>query len=160
MSWNWRNGGRESPDITDRNPSLTTTLARSQSNPPPVMESVYVAAIGGKGIGKSSLIQRALALQRLPTYSVSRSQKPMVVDGTPVYLTIIEIDLGDWGIEADQPVQWPRQIEGHSIPRVDGALLMYDVMNKESLAEFPAALCKICPAAEVEIGKCAAAYGD
>ncbi|KAJ4306944.1 hypothetical protein N0V88_000317 [Collariella sp. IMI 366227] len=36
-----------------------------------------------------------------------------------------------------QPVHWPKQIGGHMVPRMDGALILYDALKEESMREVP-----------------------
>ncbi|KAJ0294710.1 hypothetical protein CBS470a_000622 [Colletotrichum nupharicola] len=63
----------------------------------------------------------------------------MVVDNVTYGVTLIELDLEYFELNPLQPIQWPKQINGHIVPRVDGALIIYDVMNKESMKELPQA---------------------
>ena len=89
-------------------------------------------------MGKSTLIQRALGLQRPPT-SIASSLR-MSVDNVVYTVSLIELDLESFDIIPDRRIQWPKQINGHIVPRMDGALLLYDVMNRESIAELPPTL--------------------
>lgn len=102
------------------------------------MADINIAIIGSAGVGKSTLIQRALGLSRAPT-SVASSLR-MSVDNVVYTVSLIELDLESFDIIPDQRIQWPKQINGHIVPRMDGALLLYDVMNRESIAELPQTL--------------------
>lgn len=102
------------------------------------MADINVAIIGSGGVGKSTLIQRALGLRSLPT-SIASSQR-MSVDNVLYTVTLIELDLEAFDIIPDRRVQWPKQINGHILPRMDGALLLYDVMNRDSISELPQTL--------------------
>ena len=64
----------------------------------------------------------------------------MTVDNVVYTVSLIELDLESFDIVTDRRIQWPKQINGHIVPRMDGALLLYDVMNSESIQELPQAL--------------------
>ncbi|KAF9870156.1 ras guanyl-nucleotide exchange factor [Colletotrichum karsti] len=102
-----------------------------------IMESLNIAVIGASGVGKSSFVQRVLGLSRPPITNASSVR--MVVDNVTYGVTLIELDLEYFELNPLQPIQWPKQINGHIVPRVDGALILYDVMNKESMKELPQA---------------------
>jgi GTPase SAR1 family protein len=108
------------------------------------MDSINIAVIGADGVGKSAFIQRALRLPRPPSLNVTSLRQD--VDGAPHVVTLIELDLEDFDVNPDQPIQWPKQIGGHMVPRVDGALILYDVMNKESVRDLPPTMCESGPA--------------
>ncbi|KAK1728097.1 hypothetical protein CaCOL14_000604 [Colletotrichum acutatum] len=100
-----------------------------------IMESLNIAVIGASGVGKSSFVQRVLGLSRPPITNASSVR--MVVDNVTYGVTLIELDLEYFELNPLQPIQWPKQINGHIVPRVDGALIIYDVTNKESMKELP-----------------------
>jgi hypothetical protein len=102
------------------------------------MSDINIAVIGSSGVGKSTLIQRALGLRSSPT-SIASSQR-MSVDNVVYTVSLIELDLESFDIVPDRRIQWPKQINGHIVPRMDGALLLYDVMNSESIQELPQTL--------------------
>jgi GTPase SAR1 family protein len=102
------------------------------------LADINIAVIGSAGVGKSTLIQRALGLRTLPT-SIASSQR-MSVDNVPYTVSLIEIELESFDINPERRIQWPKQINGHIVPRMDGALLLYDVMNRESIQELPQTL--------------------
>lgn len=64
----------------------------------------------------------------------------MSVDNVVYTVSLIELDLESFDINPDRRIQWPKQINGHIVPRMDGALLLYDVMNRESIQELPQTL--------------------
>ena len=106
------------------------------------MENINIAVIGAAGVGKSTLIQRALGLRSLPT-AVESSQK-MSVDNVVYTVSLVELDLETLDFNPDRRVQWPKQINGQIVPRMDGALILYDVMNRESLTDLPQTLSERC----------------
>ncbi|KAK2044396.1 RasGEF domain-containing protein [Colletotrichum somersetense] len=100
-----------------------------------IMESLNIAVIGASGVGKSSFVQRVLGLSRPPITNASSVR--MVVENVTYGVTLIELDLEYFELNPLQPIQWPKQINGHIVPRVDGALILFDVTNKESMKELP-----------------------
>jgi GTPase SAR1 family protein len=99
------------------------------------MSDINIAVIGSVGVGKSTLIQRAFGLRSAPT-SIASSLR-MSVDNILYTVSLIELDLECFDIVPDRRIQWPKQINGHIVPRMDGALLLYDVMNRESIQDLP-----------------------
>jgi len=97
------------------------------------MENINIAIIGADGVGKSSFIQQALRFLRPPSLNVTAIR--LDIDAVPYLVTLVELDLEVFDVDPDQPIQWPKQIGGHMIPRMDGALILYDVMNKESIRD-------------------------
>jgi len=104
------------------------------------MDTINIAVIGSNGVGKSAFIQRALRLARPPSTHINGVR--LDVEGVPHIVTLIELVLECFDVDPTQPIRWPKQINGHMVPRVDGALILYDVMNKESIRELPHTLCK------------------
>jgi len=102
------------------------------------MESLNIAIIGATGVGKSSFVQRVLGEPRLPTSNASNTRK--VVENVMYDITLLELDLEYFDVNPSQPIQWPKQVNGHIVPRVDGALILYDVMNRQSIVELPQTL--------------------
>ncbi|KAM5355598.1 hypothetical protein ACJ41O_002244 [Fusarium nematophilum] len=115
-----------------RRESLTATPSY-WSLSSPAMEGFNIAVIGSTGVGKSSFVQRVLGLSRPPISNASSVR--MLVDNTSHVITLLELDLEYFELNPTQPIQWPKQINGHIVPRVDAALILYDVMNQESIRE-------------------------
>lgn len=112
------------------------------------MESFNIAVIGATGVGKSSFVQRVLGLTRPPISNASSVR--MVVDNVTHMVTLLELDLEYFELNPSQPIHWPKQINGHIVPRVDAALTLYDVMNQETISELPHTVGKICPPRRVQ----------
>ncbi|KAL6855254.1 hypothetical protein ACO1O0_006393 [Amphichorda felina] len=110
----------------------------SQPPSPSSMESFNVAIIGSSGVGKSSFIQKVLGLSRPPISSTSSVR--MVVDNITHMITLLELDLEHFELSPTAPIQWPKQINGHIVPRVDAALILYDVTNQETIRDLPQTL--------------------
>ncbi|KAM3066765.1 hypothetical protein ACMFMG_011836 [Clarireedia jacksonii] len=128
---------KDPPPRSNKRPSVDHSV-----NIPPQsrsgMADINIAVIGSNGVGKSTLIQRALSLRALPT-SITSSLR-MSVENVAYTVSLIELDLESFDINPDRQIQWPKQMNGHIVPRMDGALLLYDVMNRESIAELPQTL--------------------
>lgn len=99
------------------------------------MESFNIAVIGATGVGKSSFVQRVLGLSQPPISNASSVR--MVVDNVTHLVTLLELDLDYFELSPAYPIQWPKQVNGHIVPRVDAALLLYDVMTQESIRDLP-----------------------
>ncbi|KAF4455984.1 hypothetical protein F53441_1797 [Fusarium austroafricanum] len=121
-----------------RRESLTATPSSYWSQTSPNMESFNIAIIGSTGVGKSSFVQRVLGLSRPPISNASSVR--MLVDNNSHAVTLLELDLEYFELNPAQPIQWPKQINGHIVPRVDAALILYDVTNHESVRELPQTL--------------------
>ncbi|KAF4499080.1 aimless (aleA) [Fusarium agapanthi] len=136
-------GKKVKPDSDDNEPSqywppprresLTATPSSYWSQSSPTMESFNIAVIGSTGVGKSSFVQRVLGLSRPPISNASSVR--MLVDNNSHAVTLLELDLEYFELNPTQPIQWPKQINGHIVPRVDAALILYDVTNHESVRE-------------------------
>ncbi|PBP21338.1 RasGEF domain-containing protein [Diplocarpon rosae] len=99
---------------------------------------INIAVIGSAGVGKSTLIQRALGLRTLPS-SIASSLR-MSVDNVIYTVTLVELDLESFDLVKDRHIHLPKQINGLIVPCMDGALLLYDVMDMDSVAELPQTL--------------------
>lgn len=115
-------------------------LSQPQQPVPSSMETYNVAIIGTSGVGKSSFIQKVLGLSRPPISNASSVR--MVVDNITHMITLLELDLEHFELSPTAPIQWPKQINGHIVPRVDAALILYDVMNQETILDLPQTLGK------------------
>jgi hypothetical protein len=62
------------------------------------------------------------------------------VDGVVRHVTLVELDLEGFEVDSSQPISWPKQIGGQLVPRMDGALILYDVTNKETVRDLPPTL--------------------
>ncbi|KFA61163.1 hypothetical protein S40285_02197 [Stachybotrys chlorohalonatus IBT 40285] len=120
-----------------RRDSLRAVPSYYWSGNTPAMENYYIAVIGATGVGKSSFVQRVLGLPR-PPFTNATSVR-LAIDNTSHMITLLELDLEYFELNPNQPVQWPKQINGHIVPRVDAALVLYDVMNQGSIRDLPQA---------------------
>jgi GTPase SAR1 family protein len=99
------------------------------------METINIAIIGATGVGKSSFVQRVLGRQQPPDSNATPLR--MVIDNQTYAVMMLELDLEYFDMTPAQPIQWPKQVNGHIVPRVDGALILYDVTNKDTILELP-----------------------
>lgn len=104
------------------------------------MESYNIAIIGAMGVGKSTFVQRILGLSRPPISTASSVR--INLDSTSYMITLLELDLDSFELNTNttHPIQWPKQINGHIVPRVDAALVLYDVTNRDTIRELPQTL--------------------
>ncbi|RYP26103.1 hypothetical protein DL766_006838 [Monosporascus sp. MC13-8B] len=100
-----------------------------------VMEYLNIAVIGANGVGKTQFIQRAMSLPRPPGPSATTAR--INVDNLPYAVTLFELDLEYFDVDPNRQIQWPRQMGGAIMPRIHGVLLLYDVMNRESIMQLP-----------------------
>lgn len=106
------------------------------------MEPINIAIIGAKGVGKSTFIQHLRRAPKPPTLNITALRHEL--DGAQYLVTLVELDLEGIELDPNQPVQWPKQIGGHMIPRVDGAMIMYDAVNEETTREVPPIMGECC----------------
>lgn len=88
-------------------------------------------------MGKSTFIQKALGLQ-YPSQSLTTLRKLAVNEGTHL-VRLLEIPLEDVEVEDDE-VSWPETIEGKQMPKIDGALVLYNITDRSSLEDVPTML--------------------
>ncbi|KAK7746856.1 hypothetical protein SLS53_002044 [Cytospora paraplurivora] len=104
------------------------------------MDVITIAVIGANGVGKSAFIQRALKLSRTPTMGIVNFNWTEF-DGSQHVVNVFEVDLEAFDMEMQGPFRWPKQANGQMAPPVDGALILYDVMNKDSVNPLAQTLC-------------------
>ncbi|KAI1105059.1 ras GEF [Jackrogersella minutella] len=102
------------------------------------MEGINICVIGANGVGKSHFIQRAMSLPRVPSPNPTTAR--INIDNVPYAVTLFELDLEYFDVDPDRQIKWPKQMGGAILPRVNGVLLLYDVMNRESIIELPQTL--------------------
>ncbi|KAI1418240.1 ras GEF [Hypoxylon sp. FL1857] len=102
------------------------------------MESINICVIGANGVGKSHFIQKAMSLPRIPGPNPTTAR--INIDNVPYAVTLFELDLEYFDVDPDRQIKWPKQMGGAILPSVNGVLLLYDVMNRESIIELPQTL--------------------
>ncbi|EME48582.1 hypothetical protein DOTSEDRAFT_67582 [Dothistroma septosporum NZE10] len=96
---------------------------------------VNIAIIGAEGVGKSTFIQKALELPDLPPSQSAERKIP--IDGSVYLVRLLELPIDNIEINDDETINWPDTIEDKMMPRVDGALALYDVKDKASIEDLP-----------------------
>lgn len=112
----------------EANNSTPTQLAQP-------LPEVNIAIIGAEGVGKSTFIQKALELPDLPPSQSAERKIP--IDGSVYLVRLLELPIDSIEINDDDTIDWPDTIEDKKMPRVDGALALYDVKDKSSIEDLP-----------------------
>ncbi|KAI1873675.1 uncharacterized protein JN550_002944 [Neoarthrinium moseri] len=126
------------PKSVPRKESLTVSDLGPLPRMRDTMESINIAVIGANGVGKSHFVQRAMSLSRTP--GIQPSTARIHFDSVPYAVTLFELDLEYFDVDPERQIQWPRQIGGALMPAIHGVLLLYDVMNRDSIIELPQTL--------------------
>ncbi|CAJ2511836.1 Uu.00g074610.m01.CDS01 [Anthostomella pinea] len=121
-----------------RKESQTINETDALPQTPSIMESINIAVIGANGVGKSHFIQRAMSLSRVPGPNPTTAR--IKIDNIPFAVTLFELDLEYFDVDPDRQIKWPKQMGGAMMPRINGVLLLYDVMNRDSIIELPQTL--------------------
>ncbi|KAK3675063.1 hypothetical protein LTR78_004997 [Recurvomyces mirabilis] len=101
------------------------------------LPEINIAVIGAEEVGKSTFIQRALGLPHLPPSQAAVKKFP--VDGSVYLVRLLELPINDVDVD-DETVTWPDAIEDLPMPKVDGAITLYDISDKETLKDVPGVL--------------------
>lgn len=99
------------------------------------LPEINIAIIGAEGVGKSTFIQKALELPYLP--SSQSAERRIPIDGSVYLVRLLELPIDNIEINDDDTINWPDTIEDKMMPRVDGALALYDVKDKASIEDLP-----------------------
>ncbi len=99
------------------------------------MQEVTLAVLGAAKAGKSTFVQCALDLKK-PASSPT-STKRVSLEGVTSILRLVELPISEVGITKHQEIEWPETTSGQNTPQIDGALLLYDVTNRNSIAQIP-----------------------
>lgn len=75
----------------------------------------------------------------------------MSIDGSVYVVRLVELTFDDLELDDHNRICWPDTIAGTSLPVIDGAFTLYDVMNRESLIQVPETLSKwlACPTIKI-----------
>ncbi|KAK0981364.1 hypothetical protein LTR91_011945 [Friedmanniomyces endolithicus] len=102
------------------------------------LPEVNIAVIGAGGVGKSTFVQKALDL---PTLSPSQAaERKIPIDGNVYLVRLLELPIDDVDIDDDDIVTWPDTIADKVMPRVDGAIALYNVQDKDTFDDIPEVL--------------------
>ena len=99
--------------------------------------------IGAEGVGKSTFVQKALELPFLP--SSQAAERRISIDGSDYLIRLLQLPIDDIDIDDDDnTVSWPETIEDKIMPKIHGALTLYDVKDETSLESVPEMLSECC----------------
>lgn len=102
------------------------------------LPEINIAVIGAEGVGKSTFVQRALDLPHPPPTQAAERKIP--IDGSVYLVRLLELPIDDVAIDEDDVVDWPDTIDNKLMPKVDGAIALYDVRDKGSFGDIPEVL--------------------
>lgn len=99
------------------------------------------AVIGARRSGKTIFMQRALDLKR-PSQSMTCCKK-MSLEGRLFLITLIEVQLDESDISAEDNTEWSNPGGKFELSHVDGVLALYDVTKQESISRIPTLLSEL-----------------
>ena len=99
------------------------------------VQEVSLAVLGAPAVGKSTFVHCALDLKRPSTSPVA--SKKVSLEGQISIVRLFELGLDDVEVTSEQSMRWPERVGDESVPRIDGVLALYDVMNQSSIAPIP-----------------------
>lgn len=100
---------------------------------------INIAVLGAESVGKSTFIQYAFGLPNLPVSQATESKIPL--KGDEHIVRLLELPIDDVEIDEDDgTVSWPETIEDKIMPRIDGALALYDITDEDTLKNLPVML--------------------
>ena len=103
------------------------------------INEVVIAVLGVEAVGKSTFVHLALDLKKATTSIIS--SKKVSLEGSISMVRLVKVKIDDVAIEAES-VQWPGKIGEDKIPPIDGALVMYNVLDQCSITTLPPILSK------------------
>jgi hypothetical protein len=107
----------------------------SNNDATPTMLDMNFAVIGTPGSGKTSFMRKALGLPENTTSA--QCHRKWTIDNTPYVVRFVEMLIDDIRMKPGNVIEWPKTANDAPIPRIDGAITIYDVTVKESLAGVP-----------------------
>ncbi len=96
--------------------------------------SVNLLVLGSRNSGKTTFIRNAIGKER------TRTSTQVVIKDKYYRIQLIELLLDDVDFSSERRIEWPASVNGAPLPEVDGVFCLYDVADKESVADVPAAL--------------------
>ncbi|KAK7553456.1 ras guanine nucleotide exchange factor domain-containing protein [Phyllosticta citricarpa] len=102
------------------------------------LHDINIGVIGDHGVGKSQFMGRAFGIVGRPCERIET--RKLSIDGAVHTVRLVEVAFKDLDLEDDDRISWPDKVQDAPMPRIDGALMLYDVMNQESLAQVPGML--------------------
>ncbi|KAL5118206.1 hypothetical protein ACEQ8H_003878 [Pleosporales sp. CAS-2024a] len=116
-------------------PSSGVRIQDSNNDAPANMLDMNIALIGAPDTGKTTFMQKALAVaDEAPSPQCHRR---WTIDSIPYMVRFVELNMDDIHPKPGNAIEWPKTANDAPFPRIDGAILVYDVTVKESLAGVP-----------------------
>lgn len=94
---------------------------------------VTIAVVGGKKVGKSTFLRRALEMKNPP--SSQSTTKKMAMDDSVYIVRLLEIDSKDVASDGKGGISWPRLEGDQAPPTIDGVLVLHDATQPATLSE-------------------------
>ena len=82
-------------------------------------------------------MQRALDLKSFPRTAIT--SKKVSLEGSISVVRLIELDVTEVSI-IDNALRWPKIVDGYPVLRIDGLLLLYDVLHHATFDALPPVL--------------------
>lgn len=93
---------------------------------------INICVLGAPNVGKTTFVKRTFNLRG---HSIlATNMRKMSLDGLIYKVRLLEVSSEDVDIAEDGCISWPESIGDGTVPRVDGALVLYSVMDSASLA--------------------------
>lgn len=118
--------------------TLKLSVPPQQVSSSETLPELNVAVIGAANVGKSTFMQHALALPSIPSSQAAEGELP--IHGTTYLVRLLKLPIDELDIDDDDTISWPDTIEDKMMPRIDGAVALYDVQDKASIEELPEVL--------------------
>ncbi|KAF1916990.1 ras guanine nucleotide exchange factor domain-containing protein [Ampelomyces quisqualis] len=107
----------------------------SNNDATPTMLDMNIAVIGAPRSGKTSFMRKALGLHNATPPAHCR--RKWTIDGIPYAVRLVELKIDDVHATTGNVIEWPTTANETAVPRIDGAVTIYDVTGKESLEGVP-----------------------
>lgn len=96
------------------------------------MPEINICVLGAHNVGKTTFVKRTF---NLSGHSIlTTNMRKMSLDGVIYKVRLLEVSCEDVEIADDGRISWPETIGDCIVPRVDGAIVLYSVMDSASLA--------------------------
>ncbi|OAP64006.1 hypothetical protein AYL99_03233 [Fonsecaea erecta] len=96
--------------------------------------SINLLVLGSRNSGKTTFIRNSIGKDR------SRTSIEVRIRDRSYQIQFFELLFDDVDFSSERRIEWPTYINGAPLPEIDGVFCLYDVSDKESVADVPAAL--------------------
>ncbi|KAL8916183.1 MAG: hypothetical protein Q9172_006414 [Xanthocarpia lactea] len=120
------------------NSKSNNATAKDNSQIAQSMPQITLAVVGTSCTGKSTFVQHALDLKRIPTAAVS--SKKVSLEGVVSLLRIYEFNIHDVDITLQGNPQWPRLDGEDTKNQIDGIMVIYSISDVSSTKFIPSFL--------------------